>query len=383
MNKISNRGEQFLTVPSLEHEFKSNQGRLTQQPIPIRLLQIMGEQQRFDGIHQLMRTAGVDNMVDLKNYFRKIGHEPEESHSSERKQFYTLVQKVVHKVAAKYFDEKKDVHILELGAGFPGHNAQSYLTSLFPPALQPAILSTDEDPKALKAAKDQNFKRFRQLDAAKLSNMFPKGSFEKVIASCFLDTLTKNDLKKVLVQIRDALKDGGAFVHFSDIAPYMNIFVNHNVNPKTMAFPLTDQHAKIIGLQMIDQDVYNNVLRKELVKKASNIEIQFLDWYRGLDNIEREYMLSFIWEFGVSQQISDWIKNIIPQDKIKIVSRHQFFQDHVKEGLKDSGLDVVEMDYAVEEECTADAGEKIKNLGGNLVVYNHAGKEVSPVQRPA
>lgn len=289
-----------------------------------------------------------------------------------RQKRYAQVKEIVQDITSEYFKEKGQ--ILELGAGFPCHNSQSLLTSMFPEGLQKDITATDLNPNASKKAQEGGYTRYRKMDALQIE--LPASSMTYVISCCFMDVLTKANLEKVLLEVKRVIKDQGTVVHFSDLDPYVNTLFHECITATRLPVPLTDgERENILGVQWIEQEVYEKQLRKKLKEEKCDLGVQFLDWVCKLSPIQREMMLNQLYSLELCAEISAWFQQIVPEAFRQTLWRSTFFENTLRETVTHAGFEIVKMEYRTREVLTPNQADKIKQTGGN--VNNSLGKEIT------
>lgn len=227
-------------------------------------------------------------------------------------------------------------NILEVGSG-KLTKGESYVSALMPEQIKWRVTHSDLN----RSAGTNNQGKFITADVTKLSEKVGKCAYDVIYCSCVLDTLNTKRLKKALKEIYESLKDGGLFISFSDLSPYLNTLSDALTKEGKIIFPLTNSEKQQIGLQVLNHEHLSSYIEST---KPSKQDVSFLKWYSELNPSMRDGILNILWGRNrdykeMSYTFSEWVKHL-EIEGMESVLNTEFFHGNLRKGLKEAGFNI-------------------------------------------
>ena len=251
----------------------------------------------------------------------------------EREYWKDLEQVIIKRLALQFFSASE--RIVEIGSGALDANGSSLLMRLFPDRFRANIEPTDVN-KRLQTAGQSSLKC---VNASALDSHYQAGSLDKVTAMNVLDTLGDEELLATTAQVCKVVKDGGYFIHLSDLEPYnATIFASH-LDTNSVCIPWLNQNCDFVGLHKINKETLLN-----FISTAPRADRVFFTWWAHLPPNVRE----LINPYGNTAQetlqalyyISHRIQTLNPPG-LESITNKEFSDERIKRAIHAAGLTIV------------------------------------------
>lgn len=342
---------------------------IAQPSSPSDLQQIVPFGQIFIRYHDLLHLL-ADKITDFlsknKDLLKQNTWSPPEDF---RSRFHLLYQAHVASVIDTFFKDKMTGPVLELGAGYPIYNQQSYLASCLPPSVQWDLTFQDESEDIHQSALSSKTIKFMKFNSTETSSHVAPSSLMAVISSCFLDTLYGTSLDKTLQEIYKVIQNGGLFFHISDVSPFFNTLVYDHRDGADIAFPHVDEGKYLSGLQLIPR-----IKCEEFIKRCEGSPNgEFLKTYIALDPFVRAKLIIEICSLNMPTILSKWIEQTFPNDR-KCLPNSVFFKSKIEKALKDTKFKVLKCGLERKELTAPRSAEDFQNFNDILAMHGRCMK---------
>lgn len=247
-----------------------------------------------------------------------------QTYDIERALFRPTTRRVVNAVLQQYL-LPEGINI-EVGSGM-GELVNNLITDQ---ALRDSIVQTEQGQAIIDARGQEGVQR---LNVYKIRQAYPAGSVDTFIGLASFDTLS--DLDLAIQNMAFALKSGGRIIHFLDMSPSPNTFLN-NFRPdkdKRTPFPWLDQFDTISGFVLVDR---SRIAHAAATTTLTPIQKSALKRY--VRNPEAEYV-DLEYQRAL-KSFAAFARRLVDQTGSEVVSIYDYFYDRLRLALQRGGFEI-------------------------------------------
>lgn len=248
--------------------------------------------------------------------------------------------KIIEKTFRNHVSPK--AALLELGSNVIDERGNSRLSSMIPSEWVENLIFSDYLPSVVEAEGKKTERKYRQINAKKLSKDFPNNHLDGIIALSVLDVIARSKISKVAKEVFTVLKEGGHFIIFADRMPYLIPLLEKHFDSSSFAICWFDGMAADYRLRGVKK-APRAIVEANIKNLLPQVSPKWQEFFTQLLSLTPAQMLWFFTDvYDKSPEVFHILESFFPKESTELIELEQSYEKDVVEALKATGFVIKE-----------------------------------------